>query len=608
MEGGIMIFTNGVLSKAAAASLFASSPSFLADQDSQALRLQPMLHVESPVMGIAPGFSVVRTGSWTWDGVRIHDTAFKTASVSKDRPPEWFAGHSLNGDTNLTTLSLSAGFAFDPEQARDFFAQRLWLGSWETPLPEPVYVLHERQFESWWRLELPRSGIYWMREHDGKWGQEQIQPLHLTAKALLYRENKVVSASTGLEEIELSDLLDVSYLRSKLFRVLNCMGAARSFRKCGNFARSNSGVYRYGFDTPEHSEMVAYYSINRAMKWHQGIQSTAQKDYFGEFGLKGPIDIFVRAADTQAFYQDPPHSLDSPNPYIAVGIGEETDQGTSLRYLTKDSDVYIHEFAHHVLFRSIKQKSVSKQGRIIQEGLADYFTYAITGNNFLGESVIDLGGSLRQGNKTEVLEESRFPPSDEFVMYEQGALLSSVIWSMRENSPEWRDGYRRIDKVLWDSIDLLPAFATLYQLACAMYITAGNFETSEGLPAGDVRTPMTNIFVQRNFFASNTPASGESCPPISAVLQTADSREGEPSSLPPVETPRTPVPFTGETVPALPPVGGSVYLPLQPRRPFCGSLAARSGAANATALLLALPLLFIGSRLRRLFRWLHRCL
>jgi len=603
-----MMFANSVLSTAAAASLFTTSPSFFSNQEEHGSRLQPMVHAESPVIAVAPGFSVLRTGSWAWDGVPIYGTSFKSAAVSEGQTPTWFAGHFPNVGMNLDALSLSSGFELDPEQAREFFSRRLSLGSWETPLPKPVYVANNHQLESWWRLALPQGRIFWMREHDSFWGQEQFQPLHLTGKAVIYRENKVVSASAGLEEIELTDLIDVSYLRTKLFRVLNCLGAAQSYKKCGNYARSNSGVYRYGFDTPEHSEMVAYYSINRAMKWHQRIQSPEQKTYFEEFGLKGPLDVFVRVADSQnAFYIDVPNPLDSPNPFIVIGTGEETDDGSRLRYLSKDADVYIHEFAHHVMFRSIKEKSVTKQGRIIQEGLADYFTYTITGNNFLAESVIDFGGSLRQGNKATILDESLFPPSSAEAMYEVGAVLSSVIWSMRENSAEWRDGYRRIDKVLWDSIDLVPASATLYQLACAMYITAGNFERSENIPSGTVRTPMTDIFVQRNFFASNTPAAGENCPPISAVLQTADSREGEPSSLPPVETPRTLVPYTGESLPALPPVSGSIYVPLQPRRPLCGTIAAWSGKQNAAPLLLLTPLLFIGSRLRKLLRWRHRC-
>jgi hypothetical protein len=606
-----MIFTNGVLSTAAVANLFAPPPSSFSNSNVTSTRLQPTLHVESPVIGIAPGFSVLQTGSWSWDGIKIHGTPFKTAAVSKNSSPSWFAGHFPDLRTIPDQFAYSSGFQLDPEQARDFFAQRLRLGSWQMPLPEATYILKDGQFESWWRLVIPTSGIYWMREQDENWGREQNQPLHASAKAFIYRENKVASASTGLEEFELTDLLDVSYLRSKLFRILNCNGVAQSFRKCGNFARSNSGVYRYGFNTAEHSEMVAYYSMNRAIKWHQGIQSAEQRNFFSEFGLKGPIDVFVRVADSQnAFYSDPPNSLNSPNPYIVIGAGVEDDnvnpEDSSLRFLSKDSDVYIHEFAHHVMFRSIKAKDPSKQGRAIQEGLADFFTYAITGNNLLGESVSDQGGSLRQGNKTTVLEESFFPAPDAVAMYELGSVLSSVMWSMREASPEWRDGYRRIDKVIWDAIDLLPANATFYQLACAMYITAGKFEEAEGLAAGSVRTAMTDVFVQRNFFASATPASGENCPPISAVLQKGDSSEGEPSNLPPLETPRTPVTFTSDTIPALPPIAGSVYSAVQPRKAFCGTLAAQGNSKKTAPIILLAPLLFIGSRLRRFRQWLNR--
>lgn len=601
-----MLFANGVLSHAVAAGFFLSPQSLTGDRSAE--DLQPLLVGTTRQMQSPFGASaLVQGGQWHWNGIPIAGTEFKTARQRSDAVPFWFAGaHPVSRDLELV-LSARSHFRFDPQQAKSIFARNLRLGSWHIPSPSPVLHIVENETQNWWKLIVPNGRIFWLRENDGFWGEELPLPLHAEAKALLYRENKVASASSGLEEIALEDLLDISYLRSKFFRVLNCVGGTISFEKCGSYARSKDGIYSFPFDSVEYSEMAAYYSVQRAMTWHRNIQSAQQKTYFENFALKGPLDIFVRAkAENAPYYVPRSTAVDSSNPVIVVSTGNENESDTaSLSFLTKDSDVYFHEFSHHVIYRSVTPKVSPSQARALQEGLADYFAYAMTGNNALGESTLG-GQPLRKGDSTDVLSNDILERGDLGRDYDLGTILSSTLWSLREKTSEWKSGYKQMDKIVWDAVDLLPPMATYYQFACALYLQSETFEKSENLAAGSLRGIITTELVGRAFFASATPETGANCPPASDPLKAADILEEQESKLPLVETPKTPVTFTGEGKTALPPYAGSLYQPLQRRSVFCGNLAfVSSGASQAhtrAVLFLLAPLFFIGVRPRRFFR------
>lgn len=600
-----MLFSNGVLASAAAARLFVS-PMALVDE-TRMVRLQPALDSFSGFLDHPLQPSSIQTGSWHWDGIELHATQFKIGFETRTHEPFWFAGFFPATDLTADAFSFSAGHRLDMIQAKSFFAEHMHTGSWEISEPKPIFHVENGELVSWWKLRTDRGRVYWMRESDGFWGEEMPLPLHANAKALLYRENKVASAGAGLEEIQLSDLIDVSYLRNKFFRVLNCQGSKISYDKCGNYARSAGGFYRYPYESSEYSEMVGYYSIQRAMEWHRGIQSNSQKSSFENFALKGPIDVFVRADATNApFYVPRSSLLESDNPAIVVSTGAE-DNVTSgtLSFLSKDSDVLFHEFSHHIIYRSVQPNTSASQARVIQEGLADYFTYAITGNNRLGESIYG-GEPLRQGNLNTALDASLFSPTGSWNPYNVGDILSSALWSLRLTFAEWKNGYNQIDKIVWDAIDLLPPLATNYQFACAVYVSAGNFEKRENLTTGSLSSLIANEFAKRLFFASATPETNALCPPISSILRDVDIEESLESGLPLIETPKKPVIFTGEGKPALPPFSGSLYQPLQPRRTLCGSVASSTSPVREMSLFFIVVPVMIGSMLRRFARLRNR--
>ncbi|NBW81032.1 hypothetical protein EBR21_04690 [bacterium] len=362
--------------------------------------------------------------------------------------------------------------------------------------------------------------------------------------------------------------------------------------------------------------MVGYYSIQKAMEWHRGIQSDAQKNYFGDFGLKGPIDVFVRADIAGGpSYAPFSQNLDTTNPviYVSSGIEGRTPETGELANTSKDSDVFFHEFSHHVIYRSIVPSTTYSQPRALQEGLADYFAYGITGNNQLGESINGGTAPLRAGNLTNALSFDNFQPPESWDVYRAGELLSSILWKLRESLGVWKGNYKRIDKVVWDAVDLMPKLGTFYQFGCAVLRQAAAFEKSENLAAGTLTNPILQEFANRQFFADTNPGSGNGCPAVNAILQVVDQREAQKSELPLVDNPKTPVTFTGEGQNALPPYGGSLYQPLQPRKVRCGNLAVQGSNPAAVPWLVIFsfaPLLVTALRRGRFFqlllRWLRR--
>lgn len=607
-----MVFTNTVYLQSAILNLFAVNAS-LHDQNSYP-QLTPA--VEMTMNFNRSGSLIAEKGHWRWNGIEVYGSDFRYLMLPGQEPSYWFAGHApSSGGVNQVRFT-SSPFRRDSRSVQLKIAEKLGVGSWHIPLPVPLYQRKRFELENWWRVQLRSGHVYWLRDADDWLGLELPNELSAGAMALIYRENKVASASSGLEEIELKDLLDPTYLRNRLFRILNCRDQVKSLRVCGNFARSLRSLYDYPFETPEYSEMVGYYSIQRAMEWHRSIQSDEQKAYFSDFGLVGPIDVFVRAADPAGSgpaYAPVGSSVGSSNPIIFVTSGDEFDNSNDLMYLSKDSDVFFHEFSHHVLYRSIKPPKPLESGtqfvqpRALQEGLADYFTYAMTGNNRLAESS-DSSGALREGNDPDPLNFTLFDPPNIYNAYSIGTTISSTLWKLRQQASVWKGEYNQIDKVVWDAIDLLPEVATIYQFACAVYVSAGNFEKQTNATPGSLTGPIATEFVARSFFESEAIAEGAICPGISSLLKDADVLDEQESVLPPLTGEKPRIEFTGESPAALPPFSGSLYLPLQSRTTWCGVLSGNAQKSNKGALLIiAFPLL-IGWMPRKFFRSMHRLL
>lgn len=356
---------------------------------------------------------------------------------------------------------------------------------------------------------------------------------HAEGKAWLYSENSEASKSEGLVEKTLTELKGSgSSLEHDAFKVLNCQLTEPAVA-CLPTAKGPNYT-NIAFDSPQYDELVAYYSVTRGMSWHKKIQailSTTGGQAVESWGEKkatlgldaaNQLTVFVRAltrtqsGDTtkdNAQYL-PGGRKGTGNPEILIGTGWEAGQGSqrTLTYLGRDADVTMHEFGHHIVFRNLKE--VAGQSGSMHEGFADYFTYAITGNNLLGESIVAIGVSLRKGTIKGTVNNFMRAPA-----HKAGEFWSSALWDVREALGDWKDGFYKADKIIWDSIGLLKEDARYYDAIASIGKSAEGFAKATGDDPVALKEKIFRIFAERGFL--EMPDGSGNLPAASSVLYAA---------------------------------------------------------------------------------------
>ncbi|MBP6219450.1 MAG: hypothetical protein KA436_12775 [Oligoflexales bacterium] len=116
--------------------------------------------------------------------------------------------------------------------------------------------------------------------------------------------------------------------------------------------------------------------------------ATTMHNFFKSIGYvwteKKPLILKLHSAingtQNNALYQ-PGDAAKSGQPTIFIGDGD----GKLLQNLPIDSDVVSHEFGHHIIYRTLKE--TSGEALILHEGLADYFSFSMSKDSCLGESI-----------------------------------------------------------------------------------------------------------------------------------------------------------------------------------------------------------------------------
>jgi hypothetical protein len=160
----------------------------------------------------------------------------------------------------------------------------------------------------------------------------------------------------------------------------------------------------------------------------------------------------------------------SSGPHIYVGEGD----GVVLKNLAFDEDVVSHELGHHVIFKSIQD--ISGESLVLHEGLADFMTFARTGDACLGESicpqsttmsscVITNKRCLRTADNSLKYRDATYE-SYSSRPHQQGMLISGFLWDLRKNSviPS-----ATLTKYVMDAIMLLPVDADIKNFMAALY-------------------------------------------------------------------------------------------------------------------------------------------
>lgn len=185
---------------------------------------------------------------------------------------------------------------------------------------------------------------------------------HANATATVYETNVFDS---NLKEFTIPNISAASggyyYASNANFTTLMADGSARFKSTDTDFSPS---VGSTNFD-----EVSLFTNAVRTLSW---LESVGYED----FGSNRLTIVVHDSVSNNALYQP-----DNSNPLIKVGEGD----GELLANLSTDEDVVSHELGHHVVYNSITR--ISGESLVLHEGLADFFTFARTGNACLGESI-----------------------------------------------------------------------------------------------------------------------------------------------------------------------------------------------------------------------------
>ncbi len=231
---------------------------------------------------------------------------------------------------------------------------------------------------------------------------------------------QVEGSSGGVDLLETDTLDGSGFLAGRNFQVFTTNSSDR--------AVSDNGSFEFSKTDARFAQASAYANAEIMLDWFDQLTSnTVDSECF-------PIDIklhyvFPGGGVNNARYQ-PDVSTATGRPEILVGDGD----GVRLTNLSTDPDVIAHEFAHHVIFRGVKDTN-HFESVVIHEGLADYFVYSKTGNVCLAETVCPLGSfdcvqtrCLRTGANSSSFADPKLSSSP----HGQGQIISAMLLDLAD--------------------------------------------------------------------------------------------------------------------------------------------------------------------------------
>ncbi|MBC7530134.1 MAG: hypothetical protein H7318_01055 [Oligoflexus sp.] len=284
-----------------------------------------------------------------------------------------------------------------------------------------------------WKMVVATQGVQYEMIANGN-EVFRFDPRHFqeTGSASVYAAN----INEGVPEaIALPDLESTGYLANKNFKI--CIPTASGGIVCSPsegspvkpFAKAPDFQFNYDLvnDTNSFIQASIFAHSVVALEW-------LQAHGYSSFGDK-PIHLLAHAKVqgdiNNALYQPGATAADSPTIYVGDG------DGNILQNLGTDSDVVGHELGHHVIFKTVTK--ISGESLVIHEAMADYFTFARTGNACLGESIcpdtvygrqvcVIPKECLRTGENTLTFDDPNLPTEP----HQRGQLVAGLLWDLNK--------------------------------------------------------------------------------------------------------------------------------------------------------------------------------
>ena len=389
--------------------------------------------------------------------VKVHRFADGQTAIMGDLPP----------DPEAT---------FDPEQWADLVRaksivsqafQMSALGPDIEVISQDKCLFTENGLKPVWRMVVAANGLNYEVLADGN-EVYRFDPRHFhgTGSASVYAKNKTNPETVA---VALREMDDTGFLSNKYFQTCLPNASGRVFCEASNagalypFAQSSDLIFEYDpeSDRSRFTQASIFAHSNLTLEW---LEEHGYKNFGTEKLKLLPHAVFSNNEVNNALYQ--PGST-TTTPMILVGDGD----GIGLQNLGTDGDVVSHELGHHVVYHTVT--TISGESLVIHEALADFFTFARTGDACLGESICpsNEGQSfcavprqcLRSAENNYVFGAPGLPTQAHL----RGQFISGMLWDMniKDQIP-----IRDLTTLVLKGIDLLVANSGYKHLVVAMLL------------------------------------------------------------------------------------------------------------------------------------------
>jgi hypothetical protein len=234
---------------------------------------------------------------------------------------------------------------------------------------------------------------------------------HAEGTATVYERNP---RDGELKTFKLSKLADTGTLENSFFTVSTT----------GKKVKESDYIFNYDPDdeADKFDQTSLFVHANLQYDWFRGLGHK----WKGSNKITIVAHAIINGSVNNALYT-PGTSITPPK--IQVGDGD----GIRLQNLPRDDNVVAHELGHHIVYDTLKE--VKGESLVMHEALADFFTFARTGDPCLGESICPAGSDvrceidgecLRSGDNDYVLGKNTKSEA-----HFKSQFISGMLWDLR---------------------------------------------------------------------------------------------------------------------------------------------------------------------------------
>ncbi len=348
-----------------------------------------------------------------------------------------------------------------------------------------------------WEIQLKRGTRRWFAQADAHTVYRLINnDMHAVREAFVYYPNINEAGETVLIDTDAEGFLH------------NCCFHSLPYR--GTPLQIVSDAVKFLPDDKHYAELAAYTFANRMLKFFQKLGYQWQDPQ--------PLQLSVHAQDISTQRLSNNASYEPANTTRGARIFIADGDNYTLQNLPLDFDVVAHEFSHHIIYRTLKARH--EQALALHEGLADYFTYAATGDSCLGESICPRGSPicyvdgqcLRTADNDLQLEANQN-------QHIKGQVVSALLWDLHT---QWHVPTTKVLRIVFDTVAALGSDSDLRAFALTLLHVA--------LLHGDYSCAIIGEFHERGLLHDLACESFQANPRLTQAPQSA-SAEGniEPS-------------------------------------------------------------------------------